>query len=357
MARTLFDRLETRLSYGLAQIPRVAWYLGHGYAMLRLARRLEGGAERRSAPQARRRPGPSASMLYRDLAALFRRDLANVDAGLYPPPEGEDGSVQDRLAASRMFFADLPKVAERRREDRGQEVFEAQERPGLPRYYQQNFHFQTDGWLSERSAKLYDTQVEVLFVGAANAMRRQALVPLAQWMKGRDQRRLKLVDIACGTARFLREVKRAFPALPVVGLDLSEPYLREASRTLADLRAAAFVNAKAEDLPFADASVDAVTSVFLFHELPPKVRRMVVREVARVLKPGGLFILVDSLQHGDTPGYDGLLDGFPTSFHEPYYAGYLDEDLRALGEEAGLRMLGAEPAWLSKVVSFDKPAA
>lgn len=355
MARTLFDSLETRLSYGLAQIPRVAWYLGHGYAMRRLARRLAGGTERRSAPPAPRRPGPSASRLYGDLAALFLRDLANVEAGIYPPPEGEDGPVLDRLAASRLFFEDLPKVAERRREERGQEVLETQERPGLPRYYLQNFHFQTDGWLSERSARLYDTQVEVLFAGAANAMRRQALVPLAQWMKGRDQRRLRLLDIACGTARFLGEVKRAFPALPVIGLDLSEPYLREAGRTLADRRATALVNAKAEDLPFADASLDAVTSVFLFHELPPKVRRMVLREVARVLKPGGLFVLVDSLQHGDTPGYDGLLDGFPASFHEPYYAGYLDEDLKALGEAAGLRLLGAEPAWLSKVASFEKP--
>jgi ubiquinone/menaquinone biosynthesis C-methylase UbiE len=36
-----------------------------------------------------------------------------------------------------------------------------------------------------------------------------------------------------------------------------------------------------------DESQDAVTSIFLFHELPPKVRRTVFRECARVLKPGG----------------------------------------------------------------------
>jgi ubiquinone/menaquinone biosynthesis C-methylase UbiE len=356
MARTLLDRIEDRLSYGMAQVPRVAWYLGHGYVMRRLAARFERDRVMRPAPaQGPRRPSPARAELYRDLAALFARDLANVDAGYYPPPVGEDGTLAERLARTRLFFEDLPRVAERRRAGRGQEVSEAPERPKRPRYYLQNFHFQTDGWLSERSAKLYDVQVEVLFAGAANAMRRQALVPIADWMRGKDQRRLRLVDIACGTARFLVELKRAFPLLPTIGLDLSEPYLHEARRSLAGRRATGFVGAKAEELPFADASLDIVTSVYLFHELPPKIRRAVAREVSRVLKPGGLFVLVDSLQHGDVPGYDGLLDGFPTSFHEPYFASYVDEDLPAMFGDAGLRFIRAEPAWLSKVVACEKP--
>jgi len=38
-------------------------------------------------------------------------------------------------------------------------------------------------------------------------------------------------------------------------------------------------------MPLPDTSQDAVTSIFLFHELPPKVRRITIRECARVLKP------------------------------------------------------------------------
>jgi len=66
----------------------------------------------------------------------------------------------------------------------------------------------------------------------------------------------------------------------------------------------------AELLPVPDESQDAVTSIFLFHELPPKVHRTVFRECARVLKPGGRLVLVDSLQRGDQPDYEGLLYHF-----------------------------------------------
>ena len=67
----------------------------------------------------------------------------------------------------------------------------------------------------------------------------------------------------------------------------------------------------AEAIPLPDASQDAVTSIFTFHELPPEVRRAVIREAARVLKPAGRFVIVDSVQHGDVPDYDGLLELFP----------------------------------------------
>ena len=80
-------------------------------------------------------------------------------------------------------------------------------------------------------------------------------------------------------------------------------------------------------MPLPDASADIVTSTFLYHELPPEVRRQVTAEIARVLKPGGLFVFLDSLQMGDRPGWDGLLESFPTRFHEPYYRSYAIDDL------------------------------
>jgi hypothetical protein len=76
-----------------------------------------------------------------------------------------------------------------------------------------------------------------------------------------------------------------------------------------------------------------------------------------VLRPGGTLILVDSLQIGDEPDYDAMLESFPAGFHEPYYASYLREDL---GRLVGSGFAAAErfPAYFSKVLSWRRePAA
>ena len=137
-----------------------------------------------------------------------------------------------------------------------------------PDYYLQNFHFQSGGWLTEDSADRYDTQVEVLFKGTANAMRRMALPELHEVFRGRDQRTLRLADIGCGTGRFLDFVKQAWPRLPVTGIDLSDAYIKHARHHLRRWSRVTTLVAKAESLPLADASQDAVTSIFMMHELP-----------------------------------------------------------------------------------------
>ena len=260
------------------------------------------------------------------------------------------------LDRSRLFFEDLPAVHRRRESGDHSEVLTEETRGKRPRYYLQNFHFQSGGWMTDESAQRYDTQVEVLFNGTANATRRQALPPLGQVFAGRDQRRLRLLDVGCGTGRFLDFVKQAWPRLPAIGLDLSEAYVREAKRHLTRWSRTDLLVGNAESIPLPDESQDAVTSIFMFHELPPKVRRIVLREFARVLKPGGRLILVDSLQHGDEPDYDGLLELFPQSFHEPYFLSYIKEDFAALCQDCGLTYIGDARAFVSKVIVFDKPA-
>ena len=220
----------------------------------------------------------------------------------------------------------------------------------MPDYYAQDFHFQTGGYLTEGSAKLYDVQVETLFMGAAAPMRRTLLAPIAEFIRGRDQRKVTLLDVACGTGRFLRQVRLAYPAMTLKGLDLSRAYLDEAQRHLDGLRGAEIIEAAAERMPLADASVDIVTSIYLFHELPTEVRRQVTAEVVRVLKPGGLFVFMDSLQMDDKPGWDGLLEAFPHRFHEPYYRHYSLDDLDGMFNAAGLRLHSQALPFLSKMM-------
>ena len=157
------------------------------------------------------------------------------------------------------------------------EVLNEETRGKRPRYYLQNFHFQSGGWMTEDSAERYDTQVEVLFNGTANAIRRQALPQLREVFAGRDQRKLRFLDIGCGTGRFIGSVKQVWPRLPTLGLDMSEAYIRHAKRELKRWSwTTRFIVGKAEAIPLPDNCQDAVTGIFLFHELPPKIRRIVI---------------------------------------------------------------------------------
>jgi ubiquinone/menaquinone biosynthesis C-methylase UbiE len=264
--------------------------------------------------------------------------------------DDDSASPLGHLSRVRQMFADLPAAYARRSEKDAGTVKTEPAAAGVPEYYAQDFHFQTGGYLTEGSARLYDVQVESLFMGAAGPMRRTALAPIAEYMRGRDQRGVTLLDVACGTGRFLRQVRLTYPAMRLLGLDLSRPYLDEARRQLEGLRGAELIEAPAEAMPLADRSVDIAVSIFLYHELPPEVRRLVTAEVARILKPGGLFLFIDSLQTGDKPGWDGLLEAFPHRFHEPYYRHYTIDDLEGMFDAAGLEAQMSSTPFLSKLM-------
>jgi ubiquinone/menaquinone biosynthesis C-methylase UbiE len=329
-----------------ASAVRLGWFYGVNQMMDRQAQRL--GQQPRYKP---RRPVPTRAELMRVLGALLLDDARNVRRGLYPAVELEPARMPDFISRVRAMMADLPAAIDRRETARADSVREEAPADDLPAYYLQDFHFQSGGYLSEQSARLYDVQVETLFYGSADAMRRAALPAIAREIAGRDQRRMTLLDVACGTGRFLREVRLAWPALRLTGLDLSSSYLREGLRHMGELRPATWLEANAEAIPLPDASQDIVTCIYLFHELPDDVRRRVATEMARVLKPGGLLVFVDSLQMGDRPGWDGLLEAFPVRFHEPYFRGYAIEDLEQMFNESGLAVEATSLAFLSKVIA------
>ena len=340
-------RLE-RIAFHAAQRLRRSWYRGHWLAAAALDRGRRQATDGRS--------GPDRRTLDQDLDRLMAADWAAVEAGHYLPPADLPVRPVRAMTDSRAFLRDLPRVARRRRDRGHREAATEAGAAGLPAYYRQNFHFQTGGWLTPESARLYDFQVEVLFGGAADAMRRGALPPLGEALR-RAGPGARIADLACGTGRFLAAVKDNWPRTAAVGIDLSRAYLEEAGRRLAGRRRMALVQAPAERLPLADGSLDAVTSIYLFHELPPRVRPRVAAEIARVLRPGGRLVLVDSLQRGDHPPYDGLLERFPAMFHEPYFTTWLALDVPGLFAAAGLRPGPVERRFLSNIMVFDKPGA
>ncbi|HEY1100158.1 MAG TPA: class I SAM-dependent methyltransferase, partial [Myxococcota bacterium] len=211
-------------------------------------------------------------------------------------------------------------------------------------------------WLSERSARLYEPSVELLFMGAADCMRRRALRPIDDAIA--DIARPRIFDVACGSGGFLAQLGRAFPGAHLGGCDLSKSYVGRARQRLAhDGIDADVVVENAEALPLKDDLVDVVSCVFLFHELPREVRRRVAAEMLRVLKPGGTVVVVDAAQQHATPTLAALLDTFPATYHEPYFRSYQHDPLEEVLGDVGFDVTQTQGAFLSRVVVGVKPGA
>jgi ubiquinone/menaquinone biosynthesis C-methylase UbiE len=302
-----------------------------------------------------RAPGGAA----RDaLGARFKRllddDLANVRRGCYS--EELLFSVPFR-AWAKVFpeaLVELPRFVARSRRKGHDELPPEIDRDRYPRYYLRNFHWQTDGWLSARSARLYDYEVELLFGGVADVMRRQLIPAVKEGVA--DVSCPRILDVATGTGRFLLQLAKTLPRARLFGLDLSRPYLDHASRLLGDADVS-LIHENAEQVPFAKDTFDAVTSIFLFHELPRDARRRIHAEAFRVLAPGRRYVVVDSGQRGDADEIMEYLELFPKLYHEPYYASYLADPIEDGMAAAGFAIEEVRPVFTGKMVVGRKPHA
>ena len=202
----------------------------------------------------------------------------------------------------------------------------------------------------------YELGVELLFRGTADVMRRQIIPPITEYVRAvGDATQVKLLDIGCGTGRTLHQIARTHPAMPLHGVDLSPAYIKLARRRLLDVDEVTLAVENGETLPWADATFDIVTSVYLFHELPRNARRNVVREMLRVVKPNGLVVIEDSAQPSESPDLAAVLHGFPRDFHEPFYKHYADHPLEPLLEEEGFRDVRKNIGLLAKALTAQKP--
>jgi ubiquinone/menaquinone biosynthesis C-methylase UbiE len=344
---TPFDGIEA---------PRAALAWARYFALHEAIRIPLIGVHRLTFAQIGDRPAPSEPLLLgmrRRYRELLRRDFDNAASGVYPLELLFDLPLARYAAAFPQLVLDMPAVFERLRAHNFRDLPGGIDYSAFPAYYRRNFHWQTDGYFSRHSASLYDLSVELLFVGCADVMRRQVL---AQVMHRKQPGPVRLLDVACGTGRFLAQAARTLPGSSLVGIDLSPWYVDFARENLARLELPATPEkpraavGNAEALNFDTASFDVVTSIFLLHELPRAVRRSVLAEMRRVLVPGGLLVLEDSAQPGESGEIAGSLVQFSKDMHEPFFADYLEDDLATLAAESGFEVQSVAPHFVSKVV-------
>lgn len=162
------------------------------------------------------------------------------------------------------------------------------------------------------------------------------------------------IEIGCGTGALTTAILRHCSPGWILATDASEDFVAHARAAIPDPRAS-FETASAQDLPAGDGSADIAASALVLNFVPD--RRAALREMRRVLRPGGLL----SFYVWDYPGGGvGFIDAFwkAAAFLDPK-AAELDEGARfpfctaeglaGLCAEAGLRETGIAPIEVATV--------
>ena len=191
-------------------------------------------------------------------------------------------------------------------------------------------------------------------------MRRRILPGLKQGLQrfsDRSESSLRVLDVATGTGRTLHQIRAALPQATLVGVDLSEAYLRQANKWLKPQQSplVQLVQGNAERMPFDDGGFQAVTCVFLFHELPADARQAVLQDCYRLLEPGGVLVLADSVQLADSPQFDIAMENFRRVFHEPYYRDFISDNIDQRLIDAGFSEINAASHFMTRVWTATKP--
>ena len=132
---------------------------------------------------------------------------------------------------------------------------------------------------------LYDPLVKLM--GAESAHRQ--LIDQADLEPGQ-----RILEIGCGTGNVTILVKTLYPAVEIVGLDPDRKALDRARRKADRQRVSIQLDRGfSDELQYPDESYDRVLSAFMFHHLTRDEKEQSLREIRRVLRPGGSLHLLD----------------------------------------------------------------
>lgn len=163
---------------------------------------------------------------------------------------------------------------------------------------------------------------------------------------------MRVLDVGCGTGSLVVELKRTQADVAVTGLDPDPLALGRARAKLE--RAGLSVRLDegfADALPYPEASFERVFSSYMFHHLERDVKEGMLREVRRVLAPGGALHLVD---FGGEAHDHGLLARF---FHthddlKDNFGGAIPDLMRSAGF-ADVREVSRKRTILGRVTHYE----
>lgn len=146
--------------------------------------------------------------------------------------------------------------------------------------------------LSASYEELLADPIRDRFTGAHSEffhVRKRDLIRAYFHRRGIDSRKLHYLDVGCGKGELLQLLREDFQQ--VSGCDPSSGMLEAGKLTERGITTR--VQDDPGKLPFAPESFDFVTAVCVYHHIPPPQRPGMTAEILRVLKPGGVFAIIE----------------------------------------------------------------
>jgi len=210
------------------------------------------------------------------------------------------------------------------------------------------------------AAANYDTGMFATTTGLFGRFLDGAGRGVADWLSQRRPlwRPRRILDLGCGLGHNTVPLARAFPETEVFAIDLGAPMLRYGHARAAGMgvRNIRFIQGNVESLAYPPGHFDVVYSTMFFHETSHGALRRILREIDRVLAPGGLHI------HLEQPPYRGmdefekfLRDWDCYNNNEPFWTTVHDTHMPTLLGELGFRGDRVFETQINAIVEHEMP--
>jgi ubiquinone/menaquinone biosynthesis C-methylase UbiE len=185
-----------------------------------------------------------------------------------------------------------------------------------PEYYLNEFHAYDSGNLEWKAAMECESATMSMALRvwpeenlspkeAQDRLRKSFIDKLKNYVDYEESRSKtkRILDIGCSVGISTFYLSDAFPAAKMTGLDLSAYFLAIASHRASETKDSAtriryesidWIHSQAEATDLETNSIDLLTACYIFHELPDAGARDIIREIYRLLTPGGTVAITDN---------------------------------------------------------------
>jgi ubiquinone/menaquinone biosynthesis C-methylase UbiE len=254
--------------------------------------------------------------------------------------------VKDAFDAHRDQYIQAMRDAEKK----GPGTLELAPQMVVPAYAKHEIHIQPGGYVGDPLAGyIYHYGTNNFWMGH-NYQDEQHAAIAAGVPLPKDGKVKRILEIGCSIGQTTMALKDRFPEAEVWGIDVGGPMVHYAHMRASDLGSEVhFRQALAEKTGFPDGHFDIVASFIILHEVPNAVNTQIMKEVARLLRPEGVYYPVDFYTSFDPPKnaygkfhrwWDHRWNNEPWALEHMEYD--LTGDLKAVGMEVSRtsRVLG-----------------